>query len=168
MVNYKKNEKNKIKPLQPKLWLTDGSFTTNNFVINSKFDDVSVNIDPNLANMTPHPNLSPLNLLGRPSVNSIFLFQLTSLEVNSILSSLTNGAVGHDELSGALLKLVSPSIVNPPVTFMSLISRTGVSQWVESSQCHSSLQGWRSLSIQQISPCYVLYQRFLKRLRTLI
>ena len=51
--------------------------------------------------------------MGRLNVNSIFLSRFTSLKVNNILASSKNGAAGHDEISAALLKLVSSCFVDP-------------------------------------------------------
>ena len=118
--------KNKTKQLQTKFKFSDGSFTTDDFVISSKFNDFFVNIGPNLAKKIPHQTVSPLDLMGRPSVNSIFLSQVTSLEFNNILSSLKNGAAGHVEISAALLKLVSSSIVNPLSYLCNLSLQQGV------------------------------------------
>ena len=105
--------KNKTEQLQTKFKLTDGSFTTDNFVISSKFNDLFVNVGLNLAKKIPHQTLSPLDLMGRLSVNSIYLSKVTSLKVNNILFSSKNGAAGHDEISAALLKLVSSCFVDP-------------------------------------------------------
>ena len=64
--------KNKTKQLQTKFKLTDGSFTTDDFVISSKFNDFFVNIGRNLAKQIPHQTLSPFDLMGRPLLTQYF------------------------------------------------------------------------------------------------
>ena len=48
-------------------------------------------------------------------MNSIFLSEVTIIEISQILGSLKNGAAGYDEISASLLKLISPLIVEPLV-----------------------------------------------------
>ena len=86
-----------------------------------KFDDFFVNMGPNLANNIPHQNQFPLDFIGRPSVNSIFLSQVTSLKIFNVLTSLKTGAAGHDEISAALLTLTWSSIVPNELKVASVI-----------------------------------------------
>ena len=72
-----------------------------------------VNIGPNLAAKIPEPNLSPLDFMDQPLLNSIYLSEVTSEEINNILKSLKNGAAGYDELDAYLLKHISPFITEP-------------------------------------------------------
>ena len=58
---------------------------------------------------------SPIEYMGQPLVNSIFLSEVTIVEISQILESLKNGAAGYDEISASLLKLISPFIVEPLV-----------------------------------------------------
>ena len=48
-------------------------------------------------------------------MNSIFLSEVTIVEISQILGSLKNGVAGYDEISASLLKLISPFIVEPLV-----------------------------------------------------
>ena len=56
---------------------------------------------------------SPVDYMGGPLVNSIFLSEVTSNEISQILRSLTNGTAGYDKIIACLLKLVSPFIAEP-------------------------------------------------------
>ena len=105
--------KNKASQLQTKFKLNDGSFTTDGCVISNKFNDFFVNIGPNLAAKIPEQNLSPLDFMDQPLLNSIYLSEVTSEEINNILKSLKNGAAGYDELNACLLKHISPFITEP-------------------------------------------------------
>ena len=105
--------KNKANQLQTKFKLNDGSFTTDGYVISNKFNDFFVNIGPNLAAKIPEQNLSPLDFMDQPLLNSIYLSEVTSEEINNILKSLKNGAAGYDELNACLLKHISPFITEP-------------------------------------------------------
>ena len=105
--------KNKASQLQTKFKLNDGSFTTDGYVISNKFNDFFVNIGPNLAAKIPEQNLSPLDFMDQPLLNSIYLSEVTSEEINNILKSLKNGAAGYDELNACLLKHISPFITEP-------------------------------------------------------
>ena len=48
--------------------------------------------------------------MDQPLLNSIYLSEVTSEEINNILKSLKNGAAGYDELNACLLKHISPFI----------------------------------------------------------
>ena len=105
--------KTKASQLQTKFKLNDGSFTTDGYVISNKFNDFSVNIGPNLAAKIPEQNLSPLDYMDQPLLNSIYLSEVTSEEISNILKSLKNGAAGYDKLNACLLKHISPFITEP-------------------------------------------------------
>ena len=51
--------------------------------------------------------------MDQPLLNSIYLSEVTSEEINNILKSLKNGAAGYDELNACLLKHISPFITEP-------------------------------------------------------
>ena len=53
--------------------------------------------------------LSPLNYLGNPIIQPIFLSEVTTNGIDKIIQSLKNGA-GHDDITAANLKLVARSI----------------------------------------------------------
>ena len=54
--------RNKSNQLQTKFKLNNGNFTTDGYVISNKFNDIFINIGPNLAANIPKQNLSPLDL----------------------------------------------------------------------------------------------------------
>ena len=58
---------------------------------------------------------SPIEYMGQPLVNSIFLSEVTIVEISLILGSLKDGAAGYDEISASLLKLISQFLVEPLV-----------------------------------------------------
>ena len=91
----------------------NGNFTTDGYVISNKFNDFFVNIGPNLAAKIHEQSLSPLELMDQPLLNSIYLSEVTSEEINNIFKSLTNGAAGRDESNACLLKHISPFITEP-------------------------------------------------------
>ena len=99
------------RPGKTKFKLNDGSLTTDGSVISNKFNDLFINIGPNLAAKIQDQILSPNDFMGQPLTNSIFLSDVTSDEIHIIIKSLKNGAPGYDEINASLLKLVSPCIV---------------------------------------------------------
>ena len=105
--------KNKARQSQTKFKLNDGNFTTDGSVISNTFNDFFINIGLNLAGKIPNVGVSPVDYMGQPLVNSIFLSEVTANEISQILGSLKNGAAGYDEINACLLKLVSPFIAEP-------------------------------------------------------
>ena len=47
-----------------------------------------MNIGPNLAGKIPEQNLSPLDFMDQPLLNSIYLLEVTYEEISNILKSL--------------------------------------------------------------------------------
>ena len=78
----------KSNQLQTKFKLNNGSFTTDGYVISNKFNDFYINIGPNLAANIPKQNLSPLDFMDQPLLNSIYLSEVTSEKISNILKSL--------------------------------------------------------------------------------
>ena len=105
--------KNKARQLQTKFKLNDGNFTTGGSVISNTFNDFFINIGPNLVGKIPNVGVSPVDYMGKPLVNIIFLSEVTANEICQILGSLKNGAAGYDEMNTCLLKLVSPFMAEP-------------------------------------------------------
>ena len=85
----------------------------NEFKITVTFNEFFVNVGPNLVKTIPNQNISPLQFISDPLMNSIFLSLVTAEETREILSSLKNGAAGHDEIRASTLKSESPYIVEP-------------------------------------------------------
>ena len=118
--------KGKSKQIQSKFKLSDGTVTTNKDVISSKFNDFFVNIGPTLAKKIPNQTLSALHFMGNLMINSIFLTQVTPVEMTDILQSLKNGAAGYDDINASLLKMVSSCIVLPLVYLCNLSLDQGI------------------------------------------
>ena len=100
----------KANQLQAKFKLNGGSFTTDGFVISNKFNDFFINIGPNPK--IPEQNLSSLDFMDQPLLNSIYLSEVTSEEISNILQFLKNGAAGH-ETNASLLNDISSGITEP-------------------------------------------------------
>ena len=113
--------RNKSNQLRTKFKLNNGSFTTDGYVISNKFNDFFINIGPNLAANIPKQNLSPLDFMKQPLLNSIYLSEVTSEEISNILKSLKNCAAGYDEINAALLKHIS-SFITEPIKYLSNLS----------------------------------------------
>ena len=109
-----KNKKNNV---QTKFKFNDGTFTTNKSLISEKFNNFFVNIGPNLAKKIPNQELSPLCFMKNPSVNSMFLYDVTLEELNKVISSLKNGAPDYDEINASVLKIIS-SCVDSPLVYL--------------------------------------------------
>ena len=105
--------KNKSRQKQSKFRLSDGTFTTDGQLISNTINEFFINIGPNLAKKIPGQNMSPVDFMGDPLVNSIFLSQVTHAEISTILNTLKNGAPGYDEINACLLKQISHCIVDP-------------------------------------------------------
>ena len=80
--------RNKSNRLQTKFKFNNGSFTTDGYVTSIKFNDFFINIGPHLAANIPKQNLSPLDFIDQPLINSIYLSEVTSEEISNILKSL--------------------------------------------------------------------------------
>ena len=98
--------KNRVKQIQAKFKLSDGSITSDKYLISEKFNDFFVSIGPNLTKKIPSQTLSSLKYMGQPWVQSIFLSVVTPDEIHKVISSLKNGAAGSDEISVSILKMV--------------------------------------------------------------
>ena len=53
--------------------------------------------------------------MKNPSVNSMFLYDVTLEEMNKIIFSLKNGAQGCDEINASVLKIISSCVASPLV-----------------------------------------------------
>ena len=118
--------KNKTKQLQTKFKLSNGNYTTDGSVISNKFNDFFINVGPTLAAKIPDQKFTPIDFMGQPSVNSIFLSEVTTEEINKILRSLKNGAAGYDEINASLLKLILPFIGEPLIYLCNQSLQEGV------------------------------------------
>ena len=63
--------KNKSKKVHDKFKVNDESMISDKSVISNKFNEFLASIGPNLAKKIPIQNVSPLQFMGDPTVNSI-------------------------------------------------------------------------------------------------
>ena len=79
--------RDKTKKIQKKFKITDGTMISDGTLISNTFNEFFVNVGPNLAKKVPNQNISPLQFMSDPLMNSIFLSQATAEEPRGILSS---------------------------------------------------------------------------------
>ena len=115
--------KNVMRKYQSKFKLSDGSITCDKSIISEKFNEFFTGIGPSLAKKIPKQTLSPLNYLGNPIIQSFFLSEVTTNEIDKIIQSLKNGAAGHGDITAVNLKLVARSI-NQPLAYHCNLSFT--------------------------------------------
>ena len=101
-------------------WVMDQLHATNPLLVKNS---IFTGIGPSIAKKIPKQTLSPLNYLGNPIIQSIFLSEVTTNEIDKIIQSLKNGAAGHDDITAANLKLVARSI-NQPLAYLCNLSFT--------------------------------------------
>ena len=113
--------RNKTRKVHNKFKMGDGSIISDGTLISNKFNDFFTNIEPNLAKKIPYQDISHLDFMGPPLVNSIFLTHVTNAEICEILKSLKNGAAGHDEINAMSFNVVS-SLITEPLTYVCNLS----------------------------------------------
>ena len=86
--------KNKVKNVNSKFRLNDGSLTENKSMISNKFNEFFVNVGPNLAKKIPETGINPLHYMGSPEKQSIFLSNITCTEIINIIANLNKTDVG--------------------------------------------------------------------------
>ena len=118
--------KSKIKKIQSKFKLPDGSDTENKTLISNKFNDFFINIGPNLAKNIPDLGINPLKYMSAPASHTIFLSPVTNIEIIRIIQDLKIGAPGYDEINASVLKLVSCHVVVPLVYLCNLSIDQGI------------------------------------------
>ena len=80
--------KDEVKKVHSKFKLNDGSLTENKTVISNEFNELFVNIGPNLAKKIPQLSIDPLNYIRGPQRESIFSSPVTYSEIHNIIVSL--------------------------------------------------------------------------------
>ena len=94
----------KTTPPQSKFKSSNGEIITVKNIISQQFNDFFIIIGPNLAKNIPTVKADPKNYLGQALKETLFLDPVTSDETRSLLVSLTNTAIGYDEINSMLLK----------------------------------------------------------------
>lgn len=90
---------------------TTEQLLTDNYDVACEFNKYFVNIGNSLShNVTSH--VDPLNNIT-PSLNSMFLPQITEGEIINILSAMKNSSAGWDGISGSIVKQCIPEYVKP-------------------------------------------------------
>ena len=113
--------KNRSNSVNVRFKLRDGSLTTDKQLISERFNEFFVGIGPSLAKKIPPQNVSPSKCMGAKELHSIYLSAVSPSEINKIISSLKNGAPGHDEISSGILRLIS-SHINEPIAYLCNLS----------------------------------------------
>ena len=103
--------KNKQKKLQEKIRLSDGTITSDKYIISERFNDFFIGIGPSLAGKIPSQSIKPKQYLENKLMKSKFLAPVTSLEIGCIIKNLRESAPGHDEVTATILSL--PFITDP-------------------------------------------------------
>ena len=90
--------------------LGEGSITSDKSIVGEKNNKFVIDVGPSFDKIIPIQSLSPLQYLGEPNSSFIFLTKVTLNEMNKIIQSLKNGAISHDEITMANLKLCTMSV----------------------------------------------------------
>ena len=151
--------RNKTCQVNPKFKSNDGSCITDKTTISSKFNDFFVNIGPNLAKNIPSQNISPLQFMGDPLVNSIFLLDVTIEEINEIITSLKNGAAEWDEFTPQIIKEIGSLTSFPLVHICNLSLQQGI--FPDELKIANVIHVYLTITAQ--CHYYVYYQRSMKR-----
>ena len=96
--------KNRSKITQSKFRLSDGTLVTNGIDVCDRFNDFFTTIGPTLDKKIPQTNKKPIEYLGCPMINSIYLYPVTTTEINKIVKALKDSSAGYDGISTNLLK----------------------------------------------------------------
>ena len=94
----------RVKQIQAKFKLTDGSITSDKCLISETFNGLFVSMEPSFAKKIPPQILSPVKHMGQSLVPSMSLGVLTADEIHKVINSSNNGAAGYDELFASILK----------------------------------------------------------------
>ena len=118
--------KNKQKKLQEKFKLSDGTITSDKYIISERFNDFFIGIGPSLAGKIPSQSIKPKQYLENKLMKSIFLAPVTSLEIGCIIKNLRESAPGHDEVTASILQLSLPFITDPLVFILNMSMSQGL------------------------------------------
>ena len=113
--------KNRSNSVNARFKLQDGTLTTDKQLISERFNEFFVGIGPSLAKKIPPQNVSVSKFMGAKELHSIYLSTVSPSEMNKIISSLKNGAPGHDEISSGILRLIF-SHINEPIAYLCNLS----------------------------------------------
>jgi hypothetical protein len=103
----------------------NNSKTNNKHIIANAFNNYFNNVGTSLAKKIPKVSRSPLSFMNDPSIDSIYLHEVTQTEVQNIISKLKNTSSGWDGFSPNLIKQVCTSISNPLMHVINLSFNVG-------------------------------------------
>ena len=107
-------------------FLIEDVITTDYKVIANKFNEFFINVGPTFAKNIPLSNTDPTSYLKNTTLNSLFLKDVTKLEVERIISSLKNSSSGYDGIHSKEIKLTFNCFIEPLVHIFNLSIAQGV------------------------------------------
>ena len=112
--------------MQEKFRLSDGTITSDKYIISERFNNFFIGIGPSLAVKIPSQSIKPKQYLENKLMESIFLAPVTSLEIGCIIKNLRESAPGHDEVTASILQLSLPFITDPLVFILNMFMSQGL------------------------------------------
>ena len=100
--------------------------TSDNELIDTKFNDFFINNGPLLVKSIPHVNTNLLSFLGSCLAESIYLAPENETENGQFLKSLKHTAAGFDDLNSMCLKITSETLVQPLTHICKLFLSPGI------------------------------------------
>ena len=98
---------------QTKFRISDGSVTDDKQAVAEIFNDIFVNVGPNLAKKISEQQQNPLNFLKNVISNSIYLTPVTPSEVVNITGSCKDSSPGFDDIKIPRLRCALHHIADP-------------------------------------------------------
>ena len=126
MIKSVVNKTRNARHCQNKFVISDETITTDKELIVEKFNDYFVNIGPTLAKSIPNVNKTPSEYMTNEIIHSLFLFPVTESEINVILMSLKDSALGYDGIKLGPLKIVMSQLTKPLVYICNMSLQEGL------------------------------------------
>ena len=102
-------------------FLIGNHYVSDNNTIANSFNNYFINIENSLSKKIKS-DVDPLIFL-KPNVNPLYIPQVTSYEVEHIISSMNNSAAGYDEMPSSIMKQCVEYYIKP-LTFLINMSIT--------------------------------------------